>query len=107
MQQNNYVSVRKLSREEAREIYANMPKEKLIDMLIACNETLDDLYEQQIATPYQNVPYGVYYNCSDWAHCSNPHHDCINCPLMYSSGVGIYTSSSSTISVSDSSEKNK
>ena len=22
-----------------------------------------------------------YYNCSDWKHCSNPHHDCVNCPL--------------------------
>lgn len=24
--------------------------------------------------------------CSDWMHCTNPHHDCVNCPLMYGDG---------------------
>jgi len=33
-----------------------------------------------IIPPYYPSP------CSDWAHCSNPHHDCINCPLMYGRG---------------------
>ncbi len=35
---------------------------------------------QPIIAPYYQAP------CSDWAHCSNPHHDCVNCPLMYGGG---------------------
>ena len=46
---------------------------------------------QPIIPPYYPAP------CSDWAHCSNPHHDCVNCPLMYGGGdLGTWSSSTET-----------
>ena len=99
----NHVSVRNLTEAEAREVYSGMPKEKLIDMLIQCNKIIDDFYNRGNGAvtdiPRRNS-FGEYYDCSDWAHCSNPYHDCINCPLMFS-GTGTWTSLSTTISISD------
>ena len=41
MENYNCVTVRQLTKEEARKIYAQKSKDELIDMLIACNEALD------------------------------------------------------------------
>jgi hypothetical protein len=60
-----------------------MKKEKLVEMLIASNKLVDSLYEQiggagkTIVYPNDNTNLA----CSDWAHCTNPHMDCVNCPL--------------------------
>jgi len=91
--QENYVSVRNLSEQEAREIYSQLPKEKLIDMLIECNKTLDMVLEKKQYVP--SISFKDYYDCSDWANCSNPHHG----PLIYSNS-GTWTSSS-TISTAN------
>lgn len=69
-----------LSDEELRKIYEQTPKEKLIDMLIESNHVIRILQESKNNTNN----YKDYYDCSDWIHCSNPFHDCINCPLMFS-----------------------
>lgn len=59
---------------------------------------LDEIFPNP--TPYPPQPIiPSYYPapCSDWAHCSNPHHDCINCPLMYGGGdLGTWTTSTET-----------
>ena len=106
----NFVSVRKLTEDEARHVYSEMSKQKLIDMLIQCNKVIDDLYDRIMDTdnrtyiPLTNIPGSGnynYYDCSDWEHCKNPFHDCVGCPLMFSgsSGGSTWTSSSCTISV--------
>lgn len=79
---NNFVSVRPLTEEEARLVYSKMKKEKLIDMLIACNKLVDSLYAELSKSDH---PYPAYeyrnLDCTDWAHCRNPQMDCVNCPL--------------------------
>ena len=69
-----------VSEEELRKIYEQTPKEKLIDMLIESNRVIEILQKSKNNTNN----YKDYYDCSDWRHCSNPFHDCINCPLMFS-----------------------
>lgn len=92
--ENDYLRVEPLSEEDLKKAYSQLPKEKLIDMLITSNKALE------LAMKDQSISYKNYYDCSDWAHCSNPFHDCINCPLM---NYNNYTTSatSSTISVAD------
>lgn len=88
MENNKCVTIRQITRDEARKIYAQKSKDELIDMLIACNEALDAAllaHNNPIYLPA--VDYNQ--NCSDWAHCPNPHRDCINCPLRgYGGGYG-------------------
>lgn len=74
-----------LSDEELRKIYEQTPKEKLIDMLIESNHVIRSLQESKNNTNN----YKDYYDCSDWRHCNNPFHDCINCPLMFSAQTKI------------------
>lgn len=79
---NNFVSVRPLTEEEARKVYSKMKKEKLIEMLIACNKLVDSLYAE-LGRREHPFPGYEYHNldCTDWAHCRNPQMDCVNCPL--------------------------
>lgn len=59
--------------------------ETVLDEIVPFNPS------RPIIPPYYPAP------CSDWAHCSNPHHDCINCPLMYGGGdLGTWTTSTET-----------
>lgn len=102
MEQTNYVSVRKLTREEAFEVYSKLSKERLIEMLIACNEALDAAL---LGTPSQMYPIQApahtgYYDCSDWKHCKNPYRDCIGCPLSVGGGNSYTITSTDTIGTS-------
>lgn len=50
-----------------------------------------------INPPQPIIPSYYPAPCSDWAHCSNPHHDCVNCPLMYGGGdLGTWSTSTET-----------
>lgn len=98
--QNNFVSVRLFTDEEAKAVYSKMKKEKLIEMLIAANKLVDSLYAELSERNHQ-LPAYEYKNldCSDWAHCKNPQMDCVNCPLRA-------LPDSITISTSDTLSKN-
>lgn len=68
------------SDEELRKTYGQTPKEKLIGMLTESNHVIRFLQESKNnANNHKDC-----YDCSDWRHCSNPFHDCMNCPLMFS-----------------------
>lgn len=84
-----------LSDEELRKIYEQTPKEKLIDMLIESNHVIRILQESKNNT-------NNYYDCSDWRHCSNPFHDCINCPLMFSAQTETTNGENYVLSISSS-----
>ena len=87
MENSDIVTIRQLTREEARKIYSKKSKAELIDMLIACNDALDAALLGSRNPIYVPVPTQDNQNCTDWAHCPNPCRDCINCPLRgYGSG---------------------
>lgn len=72
-----------LSDDELYKKYAQIPKEKLLQMLISRDRQIDELMKQLLnkQSYYTNSVSKNYYDCSDWEHCSNPHRDCVNCPL--------------------------
>ena len=72
-----------LSDDEIYKKYAQHPKEKLLQILIAKVHQIDELMIQLCKKHdyYKNSVTKNYYDCSDWEHCSNPHRDCVNCPL--------------------------
>lgn len=88
MENDKCVTIRLITRDEARKIYAQKSKDELIDMLIACNEALDAALLAKNNPTFVPIPVDNNQNCSDWAHCSNPHRDCINCPLRGYGGYG-------------------
>lgn len=72
---------------------------------VSCDEFIADarrtefVPDQPTTVPFpQTVPIWIDNApaCSDWMHCTNPHHDCVNCPLMYGDGGnGSFTSNGS------------
>lgn len=85
MNDTNFVQRVYMSDEELTKMYMKMSKAELVKMLIACNKALELMEKPQYIQPNT---WNKYYDCSDWAHCSNPFHDCINCPLMFNHGNG-------------------
>ena len=61
------------------EDYMKLPKETLAEELAR---------RDLISSPSPLVPLTVnQLNCfEDFSKCTNPHHDCINCPHRYSTG---------------------
>ena len=47
-------------------------------------------YNESVAYHFPTMPTTPVFGC-DGTHCTNPHHDCINCPARYSSGGTITT----------------
>lgn len=68
----------KLTREEL----SNFSKERLIEMICELQE------KQNVCVPYVvGVPYAHEPMCYEpGGFCTNPHHDCVNCPATSSSG---------------------
>lgn len=77
----NYCHLTPLTYEEKVEMYMKLDKREIIDMLIEANNVIDKLTTRpQIV----NVPFVDSRKvCTSWDNCSNPHRDCINCPLRY------------------------
>lgn len=99
MQANKNMNLRNITEEETRNFLATLNKERLIDMIVDMLKNEKQDKEEQLKIPIQPFPFSSegYYNCSDWAHCSNPHRDCFNCPLRYSGSGGTWTTSTGTI----------
>ena len=72
--------------------YMRLPKERLAELLVEM--------EQRIcpSTPIPSNPIPTMpatpsgWMC-DGTHCTNPHHDCINCPIKFTSGGITYSNS--------------
>lgn len=85
METNNikYCQVAETTFEEKVEMYMQYDKKKLAEML-AMRDMIDEQKEKEHSEPYSpnksSVPYW-YNRCKSWSDCSNPHYDCINCPL--------------------------
>ena len=100
-QTTGFVQIVEQTDEEKFKMYNKLPKKEIIRMLIQANKLLDSLYQQQpMKINYPETQGGNYYDCSDWSHCSNPHMDCLNCPLRYgggrSNGLSTFTSHDGT-----------
>jgi len=54
----------------------------------------EEEYRNATAYKYPVPPSGIW---CDGTHCTNPHHDCVNCPTRYSSSGTITTPNSATI----------
>lgn len=82
---NNYCQVVPQTYEEKVEMYMNLDKKQIIDMLIEANDVID-----RLLTPTPNKVEPItdsqrWKKCNAWEDCTNPHRDCINCPLRYKS----------------------
>lgn len=62
-----------------KEDYMRLPKERLAELLVE----MEEKFSQPIVIPNMptmpTTPSG--WMC-DGTHCTNPHHDCINCPKI-------------------------
>ena len=81
MKGNFYHMVIDMAREERYKMYMEQKKEDLVRMLVE-----RDMLE--VSSPrYTEFPLDQRPSiCKTWKDCTNPHMDCINCPLRYKSG---------------------
>ena len=72
---------------------------KMADELFKMN----DLYKRiSVLENNKNIPPNIYGStCCDGTHCTNPFHDCINCPYMFGSGGTITTTNVGTKSTDE------
>lgn len=75
----NYSQIVQQSIEDKISMYMKLPKKKLAEML--ANR---DLLDSQ--RPIQMYPIQQRTFCRSWNDCTNPFHDCINCPVRNSGG---------------------
>lgn len=98
MRHNNYVKVEPMTEEELRDCYSKLTKKELIEMLIQNHKVIEILLKennkQSNANHIEAIPiYQSLIKCKTWADCSNPHYDCINCPLRNNITTNNFTSS--------------
>lgn len=88
METNNikYCQVVETTFEQKVAMYMRCDKKTLAEML-AMRDTIDEK-DKQVTKP-EYIPYSpdksslpYWYNkCKTWSDCTNPHYDCIDCPL--------------------------
>lgn len=97
---SNYCQVTPMTDEELRDCYSKLKKKELIEMLIQNNKIINLLLvnenkKQNSFQPLETIPtYQSNRPCKTWSDCTNPHYDCINCPLRYNVDNGFNTSAS-------------
>lgn len=87
--------------KECVEKYMQFDKKTLAELLaikeMLSNDTIETKLEKEDdyenlwkhLTPPTPIPTPIYYpnrlisNCRNWTDCTNPHKDCVNCPLIY------------------------
>lgn len=88
----NYCQITLMTEEELRECYSKLTKKELIEMLIQNNKVIEILLKtdkkQDNYKKIEPIPtYQPFIKCKSWADCTNPHYDCVNCPLIYSANA--------------------
>lgn len=81
---NNFMQIKEQTFEEKVEMYMQCDKKKLAEMLAMRDMIDEQKNKKEYSEPYSpnksSLPYW-YNRCKSWDDCSNPHYDCINCPL--------------------------
>lgn len=73
-----------------KEGYMRLPKERLAELLVE----MEEKFLQPITIPNMPaIPTTPHGWICDGTHCTNPFHDCINCPIKT---TGVITSPNST-----------
>lgn len=89
MQNNNYSHISQMTDDELRNAYFKMNKKQLVEMLIQNNKVINMLLnneKKQFFQPLETIPtYKSNIICKSWKDCTNPHYDCVNCPLISTS----------------------
>lgn len=62
-----------------------LDKKEIIDMLIEANDVIDRLTKHPAIIEIPSGQQKPWKTCRSWSDCTNPHKDCINCPLRYGS----------------------
>ena len=86
---SNYCQVTPMTEEELRDCYSKLKKKELIEMLIQNHKVIELLLKtdkkQEDYKHLEVIPtYQSLIKCKTWADCTNPHFDCVNCPLRHS-----------------------
>lgn len=103
MENSNYCHTSQMTDDELRNVYLKMNKKQLVEMLIQNNKIINLLLEnnnskQETFYPLETIPtYQSNKPCKTWSDCTNPHYDCINCPLRYNVDSGFNTSASTQV----------
>lgn len=91
MENSNYVQVIPMTDDELRECYSKLTKKELIEMLIQNNKVIEILLKTEKQDNYKKIEqiptYQSFIKCKSWADCTNPHFDCVNCPLRYNTNA--------------------
>lgn len=67
-----------------KEDYMRLSKERLAELLVE----MEEKFSQPIVIPdTSTIPTTPYGLMCDGTHCTNPHHDCINCPVLTTGGT--------------------
>jgi hypothetical protein len=74
-----YCTIVPQTHEEKMEMYMRLSKEELAEMLIEANNVIDILRKEPTIVETRKK----WEPCKTWQDCTNPHQDCINCPLRY------------------------
>ena len=82
---NNYCQIVPLTYEEKVEMFMKLDKKEIIDMLIEANDVIDRLTKHPAIIEIPSGQQKPWKTCSSWSDCTNPHKDCINCPLRFNS----------------------
>ena len=86
---NNFIQIKEQTLKKKLKCIMQCNKRKLAEML-AMRDMIEEQKNKERSEPYSpdrsNLPYW-YNKCKSWSDCSNPHYDCINCPLR--SGISI------------------
>ena len=51
--------------------------------LIEANNIIDRLTKHPVPIEFPSGQQKPWKTCTSWSDCTNPHKDCINCPLRY------------------------
>lgn len=103
MENRNYCHTSQMTDDELRECYSKLTKKELIEMLIQNNKIINLLLvnenkKQDSFKSIERIPtYQSNITCKSWSDCTNPHYDCINCPLRYNVDSGFNTSASNKV----------
>jgi hypothetical protein len=80
---SNYYQIVPQTYEEKVEMYMKLEKKEIIDMLIEANNIIDRLTKHPVPIEFPSGQQKPWKTCTSWSDCTNPHKDCINCPLRY------------------------
>ena len=75
-----------------KEDYMRLPKERLAELLVEQDKSITDTPSPLPTMPVQPAS----FSC-DGTHCTNPHFDCVNCPVKTTGGLNTFPNTATCV----------